>query len=116
MTGGNDSLLKVWKLLTRGKSAGKMENFKILSGHGGIIMSVKFARHGKIFATTSGDKTCRLWSSTDFACLRVLEGHDRYVNCAAFNPAGNILVTGSNDRSFNVWNLSGALCNSVSNT
>ncbi len=112
VTGGNDCLLKVWKLHIKGQNTGHLDNIKILSGHGGIIMSVKFSNDGKVFASTSGDKTCRLWHGANFLCLRVLEGHDRYVNCVAFSPLGDFVVTGSNDRSFNVWKLSGPLCNS----
>ena len=112
MTGGNDSLLKVWKLWTKGKKVAQMESIKTLSGHGGSIMSVKFAQNGRIFVSTSGDKTLRMWHAANLVCLRVLEGHGRYVNCGVFNPEGDLLVTGSNDRSFNVWQLSGALCSS----
>ena len=87
-----------------------MESLKTLTGHGGIIMSLKFAKKRRIFSSTSGDKTLRLWDAANFVCLRVLEGHDRYVNCGAFNPKGDLLATGSNDKSFNIWKLSGSLC------
>lgn len=72
-------------------------------------MSVRFSKNGKLFTTTSGDKTCRIWHGANYTCLRLLEGHDRYVNSSCFSPSGEILVTGSNDRSFNVWRLSGPL-------
>ena len=84
---------------------------KTLMGHGGVIMSVRFNKSGKLLATTSGDKTCRIWDTLNWISLRVLEGHDRYVGCAAFNSVDDLLVTGSNDRSFNVWRLSGPLAN-----
>ena len=74
VTGGNDSLLKVWKLWNKGKNSGQMENIKTLSGHGGNIMSVKFAKNGRIFVSTSGDKTLRIWHAANLNCLRVLEG------------------------------------------
>ena len=75
VTGGNDSLLKVWKLWNKGKKAGQMEKIKTLSGHGGNIMSIKFAKNCRIFISTSGDKTLRIWHATNLTCLRVLEGH-----------------------------------------
>ena len=74
VTGGNDSLLKVWKLWNKSKKSGQIENIKTLSGHGGNIMSVKFAKNGKIFVSTSGDKTLRIWHAANLNCLRVLEG------------------------------------------
>jgi WD40 repeat protein len=109
VTGGNDSLLKVWKIRIAGAKCSTIEAVQTLTGHGCSVMSIKFAPHAKFFVSTSGDKTSRLWDANNFVCLRVLEGHDRYVNCAAFNHDGSLLATGSNDRSFNVWRLSGTL-------
>jgi WD40 repeat protein len=79
VTGGNDSLVKVWKLWNKGKKSAQMEKMKILSGHGESIMSVKFAQNGRIFVSTSGDKTLRIWHASNLVCLRVIEGHGRYV-------------------------------------
>lgn len=111
VTGGNDSLLKVWKVYVSGSKEGQIDFVQALIGHGSSLMSVKFAQHARLFASTSGDKTLRLWDSNTLLCLRVLEGHDRYVNCCAFNINGDLLATGSNDKSFNVWSLSGSLAN-----
>ena len=74
VTGGNDSLLKVWKLWNKGKKTAQMENMKNLTGHGGNIMSVKYSKSGRIFVSTSGDKTLRIWHSSNLVCLRVIEG------------------------------------------
>ena len=112
VTGGNDCLLKVWKLESKKKS--NLIPMKTLIGHGGVIMSVRFNHSGKLLASTSGDKTCRIWDTLNWISLRVLEGHDRYVGCAAFSSPDDLLVTGSNDRSFNVWKLSGPLANDQS--
>ena len=71
VTGGNDCLLKVWKLDTKQSNLTAM---KILNGHGGVIMSVKFNQSGKLLASTSGDKTCRIWDTINFVNLRVI-GH-----------------------------------------
>ena len=51
---------------------------KTLSGHGESIMSVRFAQNGRIFVSTSGDKTLRIWHASNLVCLRVIEGHGRY--------------------------------------
>ena len=78
VTGGNDSLVKVWKLWNKGKKSAQMEKMKTLSGHGESIMSVRFAQNGRIFVSTSGDKTLRIWHASNLVCLRVIEGHGRY--------------------------------------
>ena len=109
LTGGNDCLIKVWKVWVKGAKKGSIEHMKTLSGHGSTVMSVKFATSTRVFASTSGDKTLRLWDANSMYCIRVLEGHDRYVGCCAFNLNSKLLVSGSNDRSYNIWKLSGYL-------
>ena len=109
LTGGNDSLIKVWKVWVSGAKKSSVEHIKTLIGHGSSIMSIKWASNSRCFASGSGDKTTRLWDANTFDCIRVLEGHERYVGCGAFNFTGDLLVTGSNDRTFNVWKLSGSL-------
>ena len=109
LTGGNDSLIKVWKIWVRGSKKSAIEHVKTLTGHGSSIMSIKCASNSKLFASTSGDKTLRIWDANALTCIRVLEGHDRYVGCSAFNLKCNLLVDGSNDKSINVWKLSGTL-------
>ena len=66
------------KNLNKGKKSAQMEKMKALSGHGESIMSVKFAQNGRIFVSTSGDKTLRIWHASNLVCLRVIEGHGRY--------------------------------------
>ena len=74
-----------------GKSVNCNVNFahfclNFVSGHGCTIMSVRFIppeAHSKLggtvlFASTSGDKTLRLWNAASLNCLRVIENHQRY--------------------------------------
>ncbi|KAL8953661.1 MAG: hypothetical protein Q9222_000498 [Ikaeria aurantiellina] len=84
-----DRTVKIW-------SADDGEVQGILRGHRRGVWSVKFApketppitsdnsggpassRHGLIL-TGSGDKTVKIWSLPDYACLRTLEGHTNSV-------------------------------------
>ena len=65
-----------------------------------------------LMASTSGDKTLRLWDASDFSILRVFESHDRYVTCCAFSPLINdeyiYMASGSNDRTICIWKISGS--------
>ena len=69
-------------------------------------MSATFDHTGQTLATTSGDKTIRLWNAgSSFEVTRVLQGHSRYVNCAAFSPDGKYVASGSNDKSIRIWQI-----------
>ena len=74
-SGGNDGLIKIWKVFDSSEMFGKYEYVQELAGHGSTIMSLCFSpKSGKLMVSTSGDKTARLWNSDSFQCLRVLEG------------------------------------------
>lgn len=54
-------------------------------------------------ATTSYDRTARIWNAATGQCEHVLEGHTGYVHSVAFAPDGQTLVTGSHDRTAKIW-------------
>ena len=74
-TGGNDSIIKIWKVYEEVNKLGIFEFVQELTGHGSSIMSLSFSpKTGKYLASTSGDKTIRIWNSASFMCFRVLDG------------------------------------------
>ena len=60
----------------------------------------------------AGDKTIRLWSLADGACLRTFEGHLASVLRLDFLAAGTQLVSAGADGLLKLWSvrLSGARC------
>ncbi|XP_063976386.1 WD repeat, SAM and U-box domain-containing protein 1-like [Diachasmimorpha longicaudata] len=126
-TGGNDSLVKIWQITIslhrseesdseRGESeliprrmsvnGASYTEKKILAGHGGNVMSVKFAPiHGEIIGSTATDKTARLWSFHSGHCLHVMENHQSLVTSCAFSNDTSLFITGSLDRTVMIWRL-----------
>ena len=71
----------------------------------GRLESVAFAPDGSRVATTSWDRTARVWDAATGARLETLAGHFETVYCCAFAPDGARLVTGAEDRTARVWIL-----------
>ena len=76
-----------------------------ISTHSGDITSLAFTE--RKLATTSGDKTVRLWSTEDyseFPCSPLL-GHSYIVHYCTFSPFGTILATCSTDGKLILWDV-----------
>lgn len=81
-SGGNDGIIKIWKAFYDDEKFGHCEFVQELTGHGSTIMSISFSpKTGKYLASSSGDKTVRLWNSDSFVCLRILGGMVFYSTC-----------------------------------
>ena len=79
-----------------------------LSGHQAGIVTVTFSPDGKTLATTSVDKTVKLWRR-DGGLLETLRGHETSVMTVAFSPNGRLLVSASDDGTLKFWQLDGTL-------
>ncbi|XP_025206511.1 WD repeat, SAM and U-box domain-containing protein 1-like isoform X1 [Melanaphis sacchari] len=101
LTGGNDAMVKTWKLLD------DRIDFKMkFVGHGSDITCVKFPRHITTFlASTSLDKTARIWQTKTGDCLHVIDPKDAILTCCSFSSNNKILATGSLDKAMFLWNL-----------
>ncbi|XP_023246958.1 WD repeat, SAM and U-box domain-containing protein 1-like [Copidosoma floridanum] len=117
-TCGNDSLIKLWKIIvidddleldegTGSSSPGlSYRERRQFSGHGGNVMCVRFSPvHGEILGSVATDRTARLWSVHTGMCLHVLENHESLVTTCAFSEDTSIFLTGALDKTVLVWKL-----------
>jgi WD40 repeat protein len=79
-----------------------------LQSHRNEILSISFNPTQPILASTSADKTVRLWN-LDGILLKKLEGHEKSVNRVIFSPDGRMLASASSDGTVKLWNLDGKL-------
>jgi WD40 repeat protein len=76
----------------------------VLHGHTDDVWSIAFSPDGHTLATSSSDKTARVWEvATTRKEICVLRGHDSWVTSVAFSPDGRTLATGSEDRTVRLW-------------
>lgn len=101
VSAGRDAKLKVWN------SEGK--NIHTLDAHWFTIHAVKSNPAISFIATTSMDKTIRLWNAKDFTLLKVIDnvkfdGHKSSVNGCVW-LSDTMFVTCSDDTSIKCWQI-----------
>ena len=79
-------------------------NLQTLKGHTAPVYCVAFSPDGKLLASSSQDKTIRLWNPADGKLIREMKGHTDIVDSIAFSPDGKLLASGSADKSVRLWN------------
>jgi WD40 repeat protein len=91
----------------------KLHHSATLQGHKDRVWCVAWHPQGNIIASSSGDKTVRLWqrptpgsSSNSWNCIAILEGtQTRTIRSVAWSPDGTMLAAASFDATTAVWKL-----------
>src|SRR5262249_42943480 len=99
-TSGTSGLgeVKIWDL-----AIGRVLN---LRGHTGLVEGLACSPDGRRLATSSEDRTIKLWDTTTGAEVFTLRGHTDGVLCVAFSPDGRRIASGGYDRTVRVWDTS----------
>jgi WD40 repeat protein len=85
---------------------GKIRERRQFVGHNGRVNSVSFSPNGDVIATTSDDRTAKLWDLQG-NCLVTLTGHNISVTSVCFSPTGKAIATASSDTTAKLWDLQG---------
>ncbi|PWW75760.1 WD40 repeat-like protein [Tuber magnatum] len=116
-----DRTVKIWSL-EEGEVIG------VLRGHRRGVWSVKFAPYsitaavvggiegtkgGRMVVTGSGDRTVKLWSLTDYSCLKTFEGHTNSVLKTVWLTGGLQVVSSGGDGLVKVWDVKSGECNTT---
>lgn len=110
ISGSQDKTAKVFSLSFTKKnktssSIASLKQLAICSGHKRGVWSVKFSPIDAAFATSSGDKTIRLWSLKDFSCVKVFDSHSHSVLRIDFLNRGTQLLTAGAEGVVKLWNI-----------
>lgn len=96
---GADKQLRTWNPKGEGKQV------KNAGGHGDDIFKITFNPKQPMLATSSADKSVRLWNSDTLAAGKTLAGLSDYVFAVAFSPEGDLVAGGSYDGGVAVWKV-----------
>lgn len=61
-------------------------------------------------ASSSRDKSIKMWEVKTGKCIATLIGHDNWVTDLVFHTSGKYLISVSDDKSMRVWDLITARC------
>uniref|UniRef100_A0A804KMN9 TFIID subunit TAF5 NTD2 domain-containing protein n=1 Tax=Musa acuminata subsp. malaccensis TaxID=214687 RepID=A0A804KMN9_MUSAM len=87
--GFSDSSLKVWDISKIGQL---------------------FSPVGHYFASSSHDRTARIWSMERIQPLRIMAGHLSDVDCVQWHANCNYIATGSSDKTVRLWDVQSGEC------
>lgn len=97
----NRGTVFVWKL---GK--GNLEPLHKVDAHNTYILKALFSPDVKYLATTSADKTIKIWNvERGFALDKVLTGHQAWVWDCSFSADSAYIVSASSDKTGKLWDV-----------
>jgi WD40 repeat protein len=82
-------------------AGGRIE--RTLLGHRNTILGLAFSPDGKRLASTSYDRTLRIWNPAAGTVVKTLEGHTEGMWDVVWSPDGRRLATASYDKTARLW-------------
>jgi target of rapamycin complex subunit LST8 len=103
----NNGICFVWSMLRSGvgKQGTSFEPLHRLKAHDNYILKCLISPDVRKLATTSSDKTIKIWSLYNYSIEKELVGHSKWVWDAVFSVDAAYLVTASSDHSARLWDV-----------
>ncbi len=116
-SGSDDQTIRLWDISTG-------QCLRTFYGNTNWIWAIAFAERSDrlaksseedsldshCIASSSDDKSVKLWDITTGQCFRLLKGHKDSVWAVAFSPDRQLLASSSDDQTVKLWQLSTGTC------
>jgi target of rapamycin complex subunit LST8 len=102
----NSGTCYVWRSVQGTHLTTHFEPLHKLKAHNTYVLKCLLSPDVRQLATTSADRTVKLWNIDGFTLDRTLTGHQRWVWDCVFSVDGAYLVTASSDCTARLWDLS----------
>ena len=76
-----------------------------LKGHSDVVYGITFSPDGKTIASTSWDKSVKIWQPDGTKLLTTLKGHSDQLWGVALCPDDKTIASASEDKTLILWNL-----------
>lgn len=114
IAGGVDSRIRVWRLSPTAKE-GTNELVESLFAHDGPIVRLAISRDGRRIASSSEDRTIKIWDAVRFSQVDKLANQSDWSTALAISPDNRTLAAGRMDGSLSLQSL-GDLASATTDT
>lgn len=76
---------------------------RILKGHNGAVMTVAVSKRGDFVASSSRDKTVRVWDAATGKIVWILNRHANQVESVSIDPYDKLIATADSDGLIIIW-------------
>lgn len=98
-SGSADGMLKIWQADDSGKYRCQQTHI----AHSGPVLSIAIHKGGQQIATSSTDRTIKLWNLKSGTYQAISQAHDRWVKSLTYSPDGSTLASCSQDETIKLW-------------
>jgi G protein beta subunit-like protein len=110
VAGTNSGTCFVWRVTAGDDLSSQFEPLRRLEAHKTFCLKTLISPDAKLLATTSADRTVKLWNTKDFSLEKTLTGHSRWTWDCVFSADSDYLVTCSSDHSAKLWDVGQGEC------